>query len=276
MSCLAAQPPSTRNLPLPAASNGCSWHAEDSPALLHLARCRRGSLPGGAGADGSGHCAHAGAAGLLQVPRWGLWGGGRGVTQASRAARPLLVWNQCHGPSALLSRLAAHPAPPCPAPAPAHLPCRGLGDTRTPFYATVLANLLNVALEPLFIFALGWGVRGAALAVGISQVCKRGMRMRVCACVRACVYVSVRGAQQGRQQQQGGAASALPATLASVARPGSSPAAGRRLRRAAGDAAAALPAAPGGRRVPLAHPWLPAVHRPALPAHAGRHGGAPA
>jgi putative MATE family efflux protein len=47
---------------------------------------------------------------------------------------------------------------------------RGLGDTRAPFVATVVANLVNVALEPLFIFTLGFGVRGAAAAVVISQL----------------------------------------------------------------------------------------------------------
>jgi len=47
---------------------------------------------------------------------------------------------------------------------------RGLGDTRAPFAATVVANLVNVALEPLFIFTLGWGVRGAAAAVVLSQL----------------------------------------------------------------------------------------------------------
>lgn len=47
---------------------------------------------------------------------------------------------------------------------------RGLGDTRTPFVGTLLANALNIVLEYLFLFVLGWGVRGAALAVGLSQV----------------------------------------------------------------------------------------------------------
>jgi putative MATE family efflux protein len=47
---------------------------------------------------------------------------------------------------------------------------RGLGDTRAPFVAIVIANLVNIALEPLFIFTLGWGVRGAAAAVVVSQL----------------------------------------------------------------------------------------------------------
>jgi len=51
--------------------------------------------------------------------------------------------------------------------------CRGLGDTKTPFVGTLLANALNILLEYLLLFVLGWGVGGAALAVGLSQVRKR-------------------------------------------------------------------------------------------------------
>jgi putative MATE family efflux protein len=47
---------------------------------------------------------------------------------------------------------------------------RGLGDTRAPFVATIVANIINIALEPLFIFTLGWGVSGAAAAVVVSQL----------------------------------------------------------------------------------------------------------
>ena len=67
------------------------------------------------------------------------------------------------------------PAPPphhvtSPATSPS-VTCRGLGDTRTPFVGTLLANVLNIGLEPLLIFKMGWGVAGAATAVGMSQVC---------------------------------------------------------------------------------------------------------
>lgn len=45
---------------------------------------------------------------------------------------------------------------------------RGLGDTRTVLASSVVANALNVALDALFIFGWGWGVRGAAASSAIS------------------------------------------------------------------------------------------------------------
>ncbi|KAF6252887.1 hypothetical protein COO60DRAFT_491198 [Scenedesmus sp. NREL 46B-D3] len=47
---------------------------------------------------------------------------------------------------------------------------RGLQDTRTPFYATIAANALNVVLGWAFIFGLGLGVKGAALATVTAQL----------------------------------------------------------------------------------------------------------
>lgn len=52
---------------------------------------------------------------------------------------------------------------------------RGLGDTRAPFYATLVSNALNVVLEPIFIFVFGWGVRGAATAIAVAQVASCGV-----------------------------------------------------------------------------------------------------
>ncbi len=48
---------------------------------------------------------------------------------------------------------------------------RGLADTKTPLIASLAANLLNIAMAPLFIFVAGWGVKGAAAAQGLAQVC---------------------------------------------------------------------------------------------------------
>ncbi len=45
----------------------------------------------------------------------------------------------------------------------------GEGDTRTPLALQGSGTLVNMLLDPLFIFSLGMGVRGAALATVISQ-----------------------------------------------------------------------------------------------------------
>eukprot|EP01031_Cornospumella_fuschlensis_P038402 gene38402-46670_t len=46
---------------------------------------------------------------------------------------------------------------------------RGRGDTRTPLYCTVLGNVVNIVLDPFFIFSLKMGVAGAGVATAISQ-----------------------------------------------------------------------------------------------------------
>ena len=47
---------------------------------------------------------------------------------------------------------------------------RGLGDTRAPLVATIASNAINLVLEPIFIFTLHGGVKGAAAAVVVSQL----------------------------------------------------------------------------------------------------------
>ncbi|KAJ7553135.1 hypothetical protein O6H91_06G085200 [Diphasiastrum complanatum] len=46
---------------------------------------------------------------------------------------------------------------------------RGLKDTKTPLYATLASNILNLLLDSLLIFGLGFGIKGAALATVASQ-----------------------------------------------------------------------------------------------------------
>lgn len=46
---------------------------------------------------------------------------------------------------------------------------RALGDSATPLRFTVVAVVLNAALDPLLIHTAGWGVRGAAIATVVSQ-----------------------------------------------------------------------------------------------------------
>lgn len=46
---------------------------------------------------------------------------------------------------------------------------RSLGDGRSPLYAMIVAALINIALDLLFVAGLGWGVGGAAAATIIAQ-----------------------------------------------------------------------------------------------------------
>jgi len=46
---------------------------------------------------------------------------------------------------------------------------RGLGDSITPLYFLVLATIINIGLDLLFIVKLGWGIQGAAYATLIAQ-----------------------------------------------------------------------------------------------------------
>lgn len=47
---------------------------------------------------------------------------------------------------------------------------RALGDSKTPFYFLILATLLNIALDFVFILLFDWRVAGAALATLVSQL----------------------------------------------------------------------------------------------------------
>ncbi len=46
---------------------------------------------------------------------------------------------------------------------------RGYQDTRTPMYITIGLNLVNLILDPILIFGLGWGLAGAAVATVVAQ-----------------------------------------------------------------------------------------------------------
>jgi putative MATE family efflux protein len=47
---------------------------------------------------------------------------------------------------------------------------RGLGDSKTPLYALILATVLNIFLDLLFVLAFDWGVAGVAWATILSQL----------------------------------------------------------------------------------------------------------
>jgi putative MATE family efflux protein len=46
---------------------------------------------------------------------------------------------------------------------------RSAGHPQKAMYATIVTVLINLALNPLFIFGFGWGIRGSALATVIAQ-----------------------------------------------------------------------------------------------------------
>jgi len=48
---------------------------------------------------------------------------------------------------------------------------RSLGDGKSPLYAMVIASLMNIGLDYLFVAGFGWGVAGAAIATAIAQAC---------------------------------------------------------------------------------------------------------
>jgi putative MATE family efflux protein len=47
---------------------------------------------------------------------------------------------------------------------------RGLSDTRTPFLVVLVANVVNVVLELLFVYAFHWGIAGSAWGTVIAQL----------------------------------------------------------------------------------------------------------
>ena len=47
---------------------------------------------------------------------------------------------------------------------------RGEGDTKRPMYAMIASAILNIILDPIFIYNLGLGVKGAAIATLISAI----------------------------------------------------------------------------------------------------------
>ncbi|HOA80219.1 MAG TPA: MATE family efflux transporter [Defluviitaleaceae bacterium] len=46
---------------------------------------------------------------------------------------------------------------------------RALGDSRTPLFFLIVASIINVVLDLIFVLNFGWGVAGAAIATVISQ-----------------------------------------------------------------------------------------------------------
>ena len=65
---------------------------------------------------------------------------------------------------------------------------RSIGHPKVSMYATILAVVINIILDPIFIFVLDMGVRGAALATIISQVLAVILQMVIFLNPREVVY----------------------------------------------------------------------------------------
>ncbi|MEE4177240.1 MAG: MATE family efflux transporter [Bacteroides sp.] len=46
---------------------------------------------------------------------------------------------------------------------------RGLGDSKTPLYFLIIATILNIFLDLLFVLVFGWGIAGVAIATVVAQ-----------------------------------------------------------------------------------------------------------
>ncbi len=78
--------------------------------------------------------------------------------------------NELVDPAVSYLRIRALAAPAVLVVTAGHGAFRGMQDTRTPLLITVVMNLANVVLDPLLMFGLGMGLRGAAVATLIAQI----------------------------------------------------------------------------------------------------------
>lgn len=62
---------------------------------------------------------------------------------------------------------------------------RALGDSKTPLYAMVIASILNIGLDLLFVMVFHWGIAGAVVATVIAQL------FAALYCLRAVLHVKV-------------------------------------------------------------------------------------
>ena len=56
---------------------------------------------------------------------------------------------------------------------------RASGHPRKSMYATIYTVVINAALDPLFIYGFGWGIRGAAIATVLAQVISLVWQLRI-------------------------------------------------------------------------------------------------
>ncbi len=73
------------------------------------------------------------------------------------------------GPAVSYLRIRAWATPAVLIVTTGHGAFRGHQDTKTPLMVALLVNAINLVLDPILIFALGWGIDGAAVATVAAQ-----------------------------------------------------------------------------------------------------------
>ncbi len=123
---------------------------------------------GAGNAEGAGRIvvAAVGAAVVLGVAALGVL-----VAFPEPLLRALGAGDELTSPAAEYLRVRALALPAVMVVIVGHGVYRGAQDTRTPFVIALGLNLVNLVLDPILIFGLGLGLRGAAWASVVAQVC---------------------------------------------------------------------------------------------------------
>lgn len=95
------------------------------------------------------------------------------LTALQLLAHPILgvmgATGELRDPALLYLRIRALAGPAVLLITAGHGVFRGWHDTRTPLVVTLWLNAINLVLDPLLIFGLGWGLAGAAIATVVAQ-----------------------------------------------------------------------------------------------------------
>ena len=131
-----------------------------------------GTTPRVGRAVGQGDRAAAGRA-VIQALTVAIGAGAVALTLLQLSAVPILrvmgAGGELMGPALEYLRIRALAGPAVLLITAGHGAFRGYQDTRTPMVVTIGLNLVNLVLDPLLIFGLGWGLTGAATATAVAQ-----------------------------------------------------------------------------------------------------------
>jgi putative MATE family efflux protein len=76
---------------------------------------------------------------------------------------------------------------------------RGLGDSKTPLYFLIVATVINIILNLVFVLVFGWGIAGVALATVIAHAIAFGLSIWYLNKYHQLIQISVKGIVFDRQ-----------------------------------------------------------------------------